>query len=683
MDADRVRAYLQVACAGLGFDIGEVWWMSNESGTSTVAAIGVCYFLRIIICICLRFIIVQSSDTSELKFAVLYRVCSVCWMHQTSNIHHAEDRETRSDTNNTTTGLGDGLSQSSTSIPSSTAINSSRRTAPPKKRFLQLYTSKAYNDQRSKLVQPRAESSTSDDDTCEAVNSSLDDNNDARGDCNTSANNDALAIPAMRRSNSDTSLELEREHVLSPRIVEAVTHSTQVVWANCQRSEGLLGRSDVRLQTAIGMPVGVDEFGNVWVVVMFSPMNVESSADAIDYLKYISRSAATTRIPCLLPVWGGAEMMTTTTTDALGVARSRRSKTSNMICSEKDDSNRDAEDDEVDHHNNHHRSLVSITPRPNLSDHTEELGEGVIAKFVSFKIDDDDDDEIENVHVNDRPSQMMGVEEGFKSVFDNDVRKAPKDDWGIPMLPTETDVKRKHTLTISTANTNPTSAPFSSPSPTPTTYSNNYLDAIDDVITDAFDDASYGVWSTIMNSSGMSATSDADEERSCSSSNRRGNNVGTSISTSSASIFGNSKFARLEEFAAAFLGMSVFDVADVWTMGGNSQQHEDGTGNVATNHPMHLECLFTVAATNTNPQINALRSASMNASIEVADGVVGRAYNSGCSVWSSIKVRRVLIYHICTADGCNRLMSTCAFCWLLFRRLSTIIVDGRHSKTAK
>ena len=40
MDADRVRSYLQVACAGLGFDIGEVWWMSNENGTSTVAAIG-------------------------------------------------------------------------------------------------------------------------------------------------------------------------------------------------------------------------------------------------------------------------------------------------------------------------------------------------------------------------------------------------------------------------------------------------------------------------------------------------------------------------------------------------------------------------------------------------------------------------------------------------------------------
>ena len=40
MDADRVRSYLQVACAGLGFDIGEVWLMSNDSGASAVTAIG-------------------------------------------------------------------------------------------------------------------------------------------------------------------------------------------------------------------------------------------------------------------------------------------------------------------------------------------------------------------------------------------------------------------------------------------------------------------------------------------------------------------------------------------------------------------------------------------------------------------------------------------------------------------
>lgn len=35
-----MRAYLQVACAGLGFDIGEVWWTQNENGSSTVAALG-------------------------------------------------------------------------------------------------------------------------------------------------------------------------------------------------------------------------------------------------------------------------------------------------------------------------------------------------------------------------------------------------------------------------------------------------------------------------------------------------------------------------------------------------------------------------------------------------------------------------------------------------------------------
>ena len=90
----------------------------------------------------------------------------------------------------------------------------------------------------------------------------------------------------VKRSSS-FSIE-DEEHVLSPRIVEAVTHSTQVVWANCQKSEGLLGRSDMKLQTAIGMPVGVDESGNVWVVVMFSPKNVESTSDAIEYLQYIS-----------------------------------------------------------------------------------------------------------------------------------------------------------------------------------------------------------------------------------------------------------------------------------------------------------------------------------------------------------------------------------------------------------
>lgn len=46
MDPERVRGYLQVACAGLGFDIGEIWWTSNESGTSTLATIGTSRYCR-------------------------------------------------------------------------------------------------------------------------------------------------------------------------------------------------------------------------------------------------------------------------------------------------------------------------------------------------------------------------------------------------------------------------------------------------------------------------------------------------------------------------------------------------------------------------------------------------------------------------------------------------------------
>ena len=37
-----MRAYLQISCAGLGFDIGELWWTSTKDGesTSALAAIG-------------------------------------------------------------------------------------------------------------------------------------------------------------------------------------------------------------------------------------------------------------------------------------------------------------------------------------------------------------------------------------------------------------------------------------------------------------------------------------------------------------------------------------------------------------------------------------------------------------------------------------------------------------------
>lgn len=48
MDPDRVRAYLQVACAGLGFDIGEIWWSTNDDagGSTALAAFGEFFFSK-------------------------------------------------------------------------------------------------------------------------------------------------------------------------------------------------------------------------------------------------------------------------------------------------------------------------------------------------------------------------------------------------------------------------------------------------------------------------------------------------------------------------------------------------------------------------------------------------------------------------------------------------------------
>jgi hypothetical protein len=144
-------------------------------------------------------------------------------------------------------------------------------------RFVQLYTSKSYADRRSQLLRPDADAG--DEETAHAT------------------------VTETPCSASD----LEK-HVLSPQLVNAISQSAQVVWANCQKQEGLLGRSDMRLQTAVGMPVAVDADGNMCIVVMFSPENLESTDDAMEYLQFISKSATSSSIPCLLPVFDSNTM---------------------------------------------------------------------------------------------------------------------------------------------------------------------------------------------------------------------------------------------------------------------------------------------------------------------------------------------------------------------------------------
>lgn len=517
MDPDRVRSYLQVACAGLGFDIGEVWWMTNENGTSTVASI---------------------TDTADASAST-----------STSNTH---------------------------------------ANRPGNKRFLQLYTSKAYCNQRSKLVQPHNEVDAEFDNE-HAANVNADPSPDSAQQLTTTAAEASDSQSLVLHHNNNNTIE-DDEHVLSPRIVEAVTRSAQVVWANCQSTQqnvGLLGRSDIKLQTAIGMPVGIDDAGHVWVVVMFSPKNIQSSKDAIEYLQYIGRSAGSSSIPCLLPVVGSD--------DHPNDEDERKGRTTNDMIDNNETNS--SHEDEMNKKLSSKKEgqphcLISIRPpktKQSTSIQQDILGEGVTAKFVSFNIQDDDEDDTNNDTTPNSQNQLTTYHQqqhprtsSINSI--NDLRLAPKDDFGIPMLPSQ---------------------------------NNDTLDNI--LITDAFDEASYGIWSTIMNSAS-------------------GNTIRTS--TTIASKMENIR-ERLEEFLCAFLGMSVFDVGDAWVLSSDDGDNGGGVSLVGEENDKGktLKCLFTVAATENNPGVNAFRGISANSSVKIGDGAVGKAFSSGYPVWSSDKVR--------------------------------------------
>jgi hypothetical protein len=223
--------------------------------------------------------------------------------------------------------------------------------------------------------------------------------------------------------------------------------------------------------------------------------------------------------------------------------------------------------------------LVSIKPPSKTKQSSVQhdlLGEGVTAKFVSFNIQDDDDDLKYDSYDAHQLTAQHPRSSSINSV--NDLRNAPKDDFGIPMLPGEQEEE-------------------------------NNLDNI--LVTDAFDEASYGVWSTIMNSAS-------------------GNTIRTSTTIASKMEIIRE---RLEEFLCAFLGMSVFDVGDAWVLSSVDGENGDGDDKMRT-----LKCLFTVAATENNPGINAFRTVSGNSSIQIGDGAVGKAFSSGYPVWSSDKV---------------------------------------------
>ena len=300
---------------------------------------------------------------------------------------------------------------------------------------MQLYTSKSYEDRRSMLVSPEKDEESSEP-------------------------NNEVAI---------------KKHVLSPQLVNAISSTAQVLWANSKKTGGLLGKSDVRLQTAVGMPVAVDGNGNMCVVVMFSPNHIKNTDDAMEYLQFISKSATSSTIPCLLPVFNG-DM----------------------------------------------KAVLPVDPgrKQFLS---ASLGDGVVANFVN----------LDDIHP-------------------TDLSHADKDGFGIPLLPgMELDVSG-----------------------------------------DAFDEASYGVWNTIM---------DVPD---------------TTVVPLDQPAFSPAVRDRIEEFLTAFLSMSVFDAADIWIPREPGLCHE-----------------VTVLA---DDSLQEFWAASEGIFVQNWSGAVGRAHASGNPVWSHV-----------------------------------------------
>jgi hypothetical protein len=369
-------------------------------------------------------------------------------------------------------------------------------------RFVQLYTSKAYQNRRCELVEPPNEDREEE--------------------------NDVLAV-------AGSSAENLQKHVLSPRLVEAIAKTTQVVWANSRKQEGLLGRSDIRLQTAVGMPVAVDDMGNMCVVVMFSPNNIHSSDDAMEYLQSISRSATTSSIPGLLPVF--------------------------------------------DPKASHMKQLTYEGPYNDGQSDMNSLGEGVTARYVSLDQNEDDylrEPEIHNIH---------------------ELTDAPKDTFGIPMLPTFAEI----------GNVTP--------------------DGENDL--EIFDEASYGIWTTIMdtlNDDDLEISFGNAMDFSIDANNTEAMDLATvsdlQVVFPTDAPMAESRKTRLEEFCSAFLDMSVFDLADVWVPVGND-------------YPDCLRHVTSVTSSNQNVLLDDFRKCSSTTSIKFWTGAIGRAYSSGNPVWSA------------------------------------------------
>jgi len=427
MDPGRVKAYLQVACTGLGFDIGEIWWATDDNDGSSSRLVN---------------------------------------MEEGNN--------------------GNGNGNDGKSL-----------------KFVQLYTSKSYENRRQMLVRPAEEENES----------------------------ETALVTANGNGQSRRKRNESEKHVLSPLLVDAISKTAQVVWAHTKKQEGLIGRSDVRLQTAVGMPVAVDGNGNMCVVVMFSPNMIQSSDDALEYLQSISKGATSTSIPAMLPAFDPKQGLIS-----------------------------------LPHHHKNNQMI------PLLSDPA--MTNGVTTRFVSL---------------DEKTSEVLSLPEIHST---RDLTTAPKDCFGIPMLPNASEIE----------GTAPNIASESA-------------------VSDVFDEASYGVWSTIMDTPENQVRNGAHQPFGNHGVKKAEEEDTEPVYTINKPDMPAARRERLEEFAAAFLEVSVFDVAEVWIPVGDDSDY--------------LGQVTSVTSTDTNPILNKFVQLTEKIMVKSWSGAVGRAYATGNPVWNA------------------------------------------------
>ena len=90
-------------------------------------------------------------------------------------------------------------------------------------------------------------------------------------------------------SNKDNHDKDEDTHVFSPIICRGVCDGGQIVWANTRLSAGLTGKSEMPLNTAVGIPLcSIDN--DLYIIVLFAEKSIFMNPNSIEFLSTLARA---------------------------------------------------------------------------------------------------------------------------------------------------------------------------------------------------------------------------------------------------------------------------------------------------------------------------------------------------------------------------------------------------------